>query len=65
MHREVIVDGGELADATDAEALADAIDRVVGDDAAHRRLSVLSGDRGSAFSWLGAAERVWQLHAEL
>lgn len=65
VHREVIVDGGELADATDAEALADAIDRVVGDDAAHRRLSVLSGDRGRAFSWLGAAERVWQLHAEL
>jgi len=26
---------------------------------------VLSGDRGRAFSWPGAAERVWQLHADL
>jgi hypothetical protein len=26
---------------------------------------VLAGDRGRAFSWREAAERVWQLHADL
>ena len=29
------------------------------------RFGVLAADRGRAFSWAGAAERVWQLHADL
>lgn len=62
VHREIIVDGGTLAG--DVEGLAAAIAHAL-DEPAARRLAVLSADRGRAFSWLGAAERVWHLHAEL
>jgi glycosyltransferase involved in cell wall biosynthesis len=69
VHSEVIVDGGELIDGRDAEALveglADALNRALASTAAAERLAVLSGDRGRAFSWREAADRVWQLHAEL
>ncbi|MDL5352568.1 glycosyltransferase [Microbacterium sp. zg-YB36] len=64
VHREVIVDGGLLVDAS-GDALAAGLAQALGSDAARARLAVLAGDRGRAFSWLGAAERVWQLHAEL
>ncbi|MDF2560610.1 MAG: glycosyl transferase, partial [Microbacterium sp.] len=33
--------------------------------AAAERLGVLAGDRGRAFSWREAADKVWMLHAEL
>lgn len=62
-HREVVVDGGLLA--ADADAWDGALASVLGSTAAVERLAVLSADRGRAFSWLGAAERVWQLHADL
>ena len=42
-----------------------ALDRALASTAAAERLAVLAGDRGRAFSWREAAERVWQLHAEL
>lgn len=59
-HHDVIADGGAVVASTDiAEAVVDA----VGDGA--RRLSVLGADRSRSFSWLGAAERVWGLHADL
>lgn len=61
---EVIVDGGAVVDA-DPEALGAALADALGTTAAATRLGVLSADRGRAFSWLGAADRVWQLHAEL
>jgi len=69
-HREVIVDGGILAgdevdDSQDADALAAAIADALSSTAALERLAVLSGDRGRAFSWREAADRVWQLHADL
>ncbi|PZU46367.1 MAG: glycosyl transferase [Microbacterium sp.] len=75
-HREIIVDGGLLVGTPDeadaggaddvlADALADGLARVLGSTAAIERFAVLAGDRGRAFSWLGAAERVWQLHADL
>jgi len=38
---------------------------VLGSTAAVERYAVLASDRGRAFSWAGAAERVWQLHADL
>ncbi|QEW02446.1 glycosyltransferase [Microbacterium lushaniae] len=64
VHREVVLDGGLLVDAS-AEGLRDGLTQVLASDSALARLAVMSGDRGRAFSWLGAAERVWQLHAEL
>ena len=62
--REVVAEGG-LVTETDADALAAALSSALGSTAAAERLAVLAGDRGRAFSWAGAAERVWQLHADL
>lgn len=69
VHREVIFDGGVLAEGADAASLADslasALTEALSSAASAERLAVLSGDRGRAFSWREAADRVWQLHAEL
>lgn len=62
VHEEVIVDGGRVVG---VDALGDAIAEVLGSTAVVERLSVLSADRGRVFSWREAAERVWQLHADL
>jgi hypothetical protein len=64
VHAEMIVDGGLLV-APDAEALGAAVGSALGSTAAADRLAVLSGDRGRVFSWREAADRVWQLHADL
>jgi len=69
VHAEVVFDGGIVvggADAAaDADALADAVLRAATDADAAARLRVLATDRARAFSWREAAERVWQLHADL
>lgn len=62
VHREVLVDGGVFAP---ADELSKALTTALGSTEAVERLAVLSADRGRAFSWTGAAERVWQLHADL
>lgn len=60
VHRDVIADGGAIVSAGEIpEAVVDGL------GAGARRLSVLGADRSRAFSWLGAAERVWGLHADL
>lgn len=64
-HEEVVLDGGVLTDAADAEGLTAGLASVLGSTTAVERLAVLAADRGRAFSWLGSAERVWQLHADL
>ncbi len=63
VHREVVWDGGPLV--ADTEEMADALASVLGSTEAVARSAVLASDRGRAFSWSGAAERVWQLHADL
>lgn len=69
VHTEVMFDGGELVEGADASTLAaglaDALDRGLATTAAADRLAVLAGDRGRAFSWREAADKVWLLHAEL
>lgn len=65
VHREMVVDGGLLTDPRDPDALGRAVGEALVSGAAIDRLGVLAGDRGRAFSWPGAAERVWQLHADL
>lgn len=68
-HREVILDGGVLVDggASDdtGDALAAGLNEVLASTSSVTRFGVLAADRGRAFSWAGAAERVWQLHADL
>ncbi|MFF2488796.1 glycosyltransferase [Microbacterium sp. NPDC058062] len=69
VHDEVVFDGGTLVSGTDAASLADALGAALatglGSTAAAERLGVLAGDRGRAFSWREAADKVWMLHAEL
>ncbi|MDF2442377.1 MAG: hypothetical protein JWR01_580 [Subtercola sp.] len=53
-------------DATGLPArLAEAISRVVTDDALASRLRIVGLDRARAYSWRDSAEKVWQLHADL
>lgn len=69
VHAEVIVDGGSLVGGADAaslaDGLADALNRALASTSAAERLAVLAGDRGRAFSWREAADKVWALHADL
>jgi glycosyltransferase involved in cell wall biosynthesis len=47
------------------ERLAAAVQAVLEDRDLARRLAIVGADRVKAFSWRDAAERVWQLHADL
>lgn len=66
---EVAADAGLVVARDDpdgyARRLADAIRGVREDDALRATLSVAAADRSRAFSWRDAAEKVWQLHADL
>lgn len=55
----------ESSGSSAAAALGAALAEVLGSTASVERYGVLAADRGRAFSWLGAAERVWMLHADL
>lgn len=64
---EVTADAAVLVERGDdyPEALADAIRGLLGDPVAAERLGVAAQDRAKAFTWRDAAEKVWQLHADL
>jgi len=66
---EVAADAGFVVarDAPDGypARLGEAIRSVLDDSALRDRLSVAASDRARAFSWRDAAEKVWQLHADL
>lgn len=55
---EICDDPAGLVDPGDADALAAAIDRVVGDDAEHARRSAAALDRARRFSWAATAAAV-------
>mgnify|MGYP001806432713 CR=1 FL=1 len=63
-HREIVGDGGLVVE-SGAEALSASATSILRSDAEIRRAGTLSADRGRAFSWGEAGERVWQLHADL
>ncbi|MDY0908980.1 glycosyltransferase [Microbacterium sp. CFBP9034] len=69
VHAEVVVDGGTVVKAADASSLAEGLGAALAaglaTTSAADRLAVLAGDRGRAFSWREAADKVWLLHAEL
>jgi glycosyltransferase involved in cell wall biosynthesis len=44
---------------------ADGINSVLSDDALAKRLHYVGSDRAKVFTWRGAADKVWQLHADL
>lgn len=57
--------GGSTMDDGYPARLASAIRSLVDDEAARTRLGFAGHDRASAYSWRDAAQRVWQLHADL
>ncbi|MDQ7878741.1 glycosyltransferase [Microbacterium sp. QXD-8] len=69
VHDEVVFDGGVLVPSSSvtelSEGLGAALASGLASAAAAERLGVLAGDRGRAFSWSEAADKVWMLHAEL
>lgn len=66
---EVAGDAGLSVEREDAsgypERLAAAVSTVLSDDERSARMSIAGTDRSRAFSWRDAAERVWQLHADI
>ncbi|MGZ0711442.1 glycosyltransferase (plasmid) [Coraliomargarita sp. W4R53] len=69
VHSEVIADGGLVVPGVDdpslRDGLAEALSTSLESTSSADRLAVMAADRGRTFSWNEAAERVWQLHAEL
>ena len=63
VHRDLLVDGGLLVPSP--ESLGATLSTSLESAASVERLGVLAADRGRAFSWRGAAEQVWLLHADL
>lgn len=55
---EICDDPAALADPADPDALADAIDRVVGDDGEHARRSAAASARARRFTWSATAAAV-------
>jgi glycosyltransferase involved in cell wall biosynthesis len=66
---EVAGDASVVVEASQADhysaALAEAIERVLGDSRLRETLGVLGRDRARLFSWRASAEGIWQLHADL
>ncbi|GAA3631843.1 hypothetical protein GCM10022200_13490 [Microbacterium awajiense] len=69
VNAELVVDGGVLVagrdEASVVDGMAAALAEGLASAAAAERLAVLAADRGRTFSWSEAADRVWQLHADL
>lgn len=64
---EVAADAAVLVARTPSYSadIADAIHDLLDDAGAAERLGVAAQDRAKAFTWRDAAEKVWQLHADL
>lgn len=65
---EVAADSGIIVEREGkkyASRLADAINSVLDDSALAERLGYYGRDRSQAYTWRGAADKVWQLHADL
>ena len=65
VHHEVAGDAALFAEPSDAEALADAIETAVSDDAVRQRLVTSGRERVSRFSWNASAQKVVALYQEL
>ena len=61
---ELCDDEASVVDPTDPEALADAIDAVVGDDSEHARRAAAARRRASQFSWAATASAVRAAYEE-
>lgn len=64
---ELVLDSARIVQRGEglANDLHEAIRDLLADEGAAQRLSIAGQDRARAFGWRDAAERTWQLHAEL
>jgi glycosyltransferase involved in cell wall biosynthesis len=64
---EIAADAAILVERGDdyPASLSEAIRGLLDDSAAAERLAVAARDRAKAFTWRDAAEKIWQLHADL
>jgi len=62
---EIVTDAAVLVPAGDPAALAEAIRHLLEDASAAERTGLAGADRAKAFTWRDAAEKTWQLHADL
>ena len=60
---ELVLDAAHVV--AGGHGLREAIAELLADETAAQRLGVAGQDRARAFSWRDAAEKVWQLHADL
>lgn len=64
VHHELVGDGGCVV-AGGAGDLAASVASLLASDVDRNRAATMSSDRGRAFSWREAGDRVWQLHADM
>ena len=64
-HHEVLAEAALFTAPGDRASISEALVNAIEDENVARRLRVLAADRSRAFTWSDAAQRVWQLHAEL
>ena len=62
---EVVGEAGILLDPDDAEAWADALERVLLDGQEAKKLRETGLERAANFSWEEAARRTWQLYRKV
>lgn len=62
---ECVGDAGLLADPLDHQAIADAVARVLDDDALAKELGDAARLRASTFTWAETARKTWQVYEEL
>ncbi len=62
---EVVGEAGILLDPRDVEAWADAMERVLGDEAEQARLRQMGPRRAAQFSWARTAEQTWALYGRV
>jgi glycosyltransferase involved in cell wall biosynthesis len=62
---EVVGPAGILLDPHDVEAWADAMERVLGDEAEQARLREMGPKQAARFSWAKVAEQTWTLYGRV
>ena len=62
---EVCGDAALMTDATDTEAIAGALMRLISDDSMREYLTKRGAERAAKFTWRKAVEQTWQVYREL
>ena len=63
-HRDAVEDGVTGILARDPDHLVDGLDRLVGDEALRRKMSLAAAERAARFTWDATARRVLEVLAD-